>query len=56
MSTFNVNALSMSMKARTYAAIRNIDLLIIAEFLLGARVGRFPTLFYERLGSRVPSR
>ena len=55
MSTFDVNALSMSMKARTYAAIRNIDLLII-EFLLGARVGRFPALFHERLGSRVPSR
>jgi hypothetical protein len=39
MSTFNVNALSMSMKARTYAAIRNIDLLNYRRVFVG-RKGR----------------
>ena len=40
MSTFEVNTLSVSIKARTYAAIRDTAPLVV-EFLLGARVGTF---------------
>src|SRR5580658_4934889 len=45
----------MLTRERTYAGIRNPDLLII-EFLLGTGVGRFSTRIHERLGSRLSVR